>query len=122
MLVSFAYVLARAAHGRDRVSVLDWGGGLGHYAVLARAVLPEVELDWHCREVTSVARRARRSTRRSRSTTTTPASIARTTSSLASSSLQYEPDWETLLRRLAGATSGFRSSPGSPSRSSRRPS
>ena len=40
MLLSFAYVLARVAAGRDRISVLDWGGGLGHYAVLARAVLP----------------------------------------------------------------------------------
>ena len=33
MLLSFAYVLARVAAGRDRISVLDWGGGLGHYAV-----------------------------------------------------------------------------------------
>ena len=56
MLISFAYALARAAHGRERVSVLDWGGGLGHYAILARAVLPGVEYEWHCREVPSVAR------------------------------------------------------------------
>ena len=40
MLVTFAYVLALAADGRDRLSVLDWGGGFGHYQVLARSVLP----------------------------------------------------------------------------------
>ena len=107
MLVSFAYVLARAAHGRDRVSVLDWGGGLGHYAVVARAVLPEAELDWHCREVGSVARAG---------ATVNPevtfhdddTCLDRTYDLvLASSSLQYEPDWKALLRRLAGATAGL---------------
>ena len=38
MLVSFAYVVALAARGRERLSVLDWGGGLGHYEALARSV------------------------------------------------------------------------------------
>ena len=58
MLVTFAYVLALAADGRDRLSVLDWGGGLGHYQVLARSVLPRLTLDWHVQE-TPRGRRAR---------------------------------------------------------------
>src|SRR5258708_5844627 len=33
-LLAFAFVLARAAVTRDRLSVLDWGGGLGYYAVV----------------------------------------------------------------------------------------
>lgn len=107
MLVSFAYVLARAAHGRDAISVLDWGGGLGHYAVLAREVLPEVALDWHCREVPSVA--AAGATANPEATFhTDDACLGRTYDLvLASSSLQYAPDWQALLRRLAAATSGF---------------
>ena len=107
MLVSFAYVLARAAHGRDAVSVLDWGGGLGHYAVLGRAVLPEVTLDWHCREVPSVAR-AGASANPEVTFHTDDACLERTYDLVvASSSLQYEPDWQALLRRLASATSGY---------------
>ena len=39
-IVSFGYALARAAHGRHDLSVLDWGGGLGHYYVYARALMP----------------------------------------------------------------------------------
>src|SRR4051812_6621343 len=35
----FAYALLQASRGRTRVSVLDWGGGLGAYSALARAVL-----------------------------------------------------------------------------------
>jgi putative methyltransferase (TIGR04325 family) len=107
MLVSFAYVLARAAHGGERVSVLDWGGGLGHYAVLARAVMPQVELEWHCREVPSVAEAGARV---SPDVTfhTEDGCLERTYDLvLASSSLQYEPDWKTLLRRLGAVTAGL---------------
>src|SRR5262249_50083315 len=50
MLVTFAYVLALAADGRERLSVLDWGGGFGHYQVLGRSVLPRLALDWHVKE------------------------------------------------------------------------
>jgi len=107
MLVSFAYVLARAAHGRDALSVLDWGGGLGHYAVLARAVLPEVTLDWHCREVPSVAAAGARANPEVTFHTDDACLELTYDLVLASSSLQYEPDWQRLLRRLAGAASGF---------------
>ena len=106
MLVSFAYVLARAARGRERVSVLDWGGGLGHYAVLAGAVLPEVELDWHCREVPSVAR-AGAETNPGVTFHTDDACLERTYDLvLASSSLHYEQDWSRLLGRLGAAAGG----------------
>ena len=106
MLVSFAYVLARTAHGRDRLSVLDWGGGLGHYAVLARAVVPEVELDWHCREVPSVAR-AGAAVNPEVTFHVDDTCLDRTYDLvLASSSLQYERDWRTLLGRLGHAATG----------------
>jgi putative methyltransferase (TIGR04325 family) len=107
MLVSFAYVLARAAHGRDVLSVLDWGGGLGHYAVLARAVLPEVTLDWHCREMPSVASAGARVNPDVTFHTDDACLEQSYDVVLASSSLQYAPDWQALLRRLARATSGF---------------
>jgi putative methyltransferase (TIGR04325 family) len=107
MLVSFAYVLARAAQGQERVSVLDWGGGLGHYEALARAVLPGVDLDWHCREVPSVAR-AGASVSPDVTFHTDDDCLARTYDLvLASSSLQYERDWRELLRRLGAATAGL---------------
>jgi hypothetical protein len=40
--MSYAYVLALAAHKKDRISVLDWGGALGHYYLVGKAVLPEL--------------------------------------------------------------------------------
>jgi putative methyltransferase (TIGR04325 family) len=49
--ITYAYVLALAARQKTKLSLLDWGGGLGHYYLLGKAVLPEVSLDFHCREV-----------------------------------------------------------------------
>lgn len=107
MLVSFAYVLARAAHGKERLSVLDWGGGLGHYAVLARAVLPEVELDWHCREVPSVAAAGAAANPQVTFHVDDDCLDASYDLVLASGSLQYAPDWKTHLGRLGSASEGF---------------
>jgi putative methyltransferase (TIGR04325 family) len=107
MLVSFAYVLARAAHGRQRLAVLDWGGGLGHYAVLARAVLPEVELDWHCREVPTVTRAGAEANPGVTFHSDDACLDASYDLVLASGSLQYAEDWASLLGGLGRATRGF---------------
>ena len=108
------------AHGRDRLSVLDWGGGLGHYAVLARAVLPEVELD-------ALSGRALGRGARARGCPEVTfhdddACLDRTYDLvLATGSLQYARGLAgRCSRRLAAATSGLLSSRASRSRSRRR--
>jgi putative methyltransferase (TIGR04325 family) len=53
--MNYAYVLALATGGRDTVSVLDYGGSLGHYYSLARALFPRLALDFHCKEVPRTA-------------------------------------------------------------------
>lgn len=54
--ISYAYVLALVAHQKNRISVLDWGGSLGHYYLLGKAVLPEVQIDFHVKEVSLMAK------------------------------------------------------------------
>jgi len=53
--VTYGYVLALAAHQKSRLSMLDYGGGLGHYYQLGKALLPDVKLDYHCKEMPRVA-------------------------------------------------------------------
>jgi putative methyltransferase (TIGR04325 family) len=53
--ISYAYVLALAAHKKDRISVLEWGGALGHYYLVGKAVLPDVAIDYHVKEVPLMA-------------------------------------------------------------------
>jgi putative methyltransferase (TIGR04325 family) len=107
MLVSFAYVLALAARGRGGISVLDWGGGVGHYYALARSVVPGLDLDYHVKETPAVCAQGRE--------VVPPVTFhedetclgRRYDLVLASSSLQYEPDWQSLLERLGGAAEHY---------------
>ena len=56
VMMSYGYVLARAARNKERLSVLDWGGSLGHYLLYSEVLLPEVAFDYHCYEVPSLCR------------------------------------------------------------------
>jgi putative methyltransferase (TIGR04325 family) len=53
--MTYAYVLALAAHHKTRVSVLDYGGGLGHFYQIGKMLLPAVTLEFHCRELPLMA-------------------------------------------------------------------
>jgi putative methyltransferase (TIGR04325 family) len=107
MLVSFAYVLALAAHGKERVSLLDWGGGIGHYYVLARAVLPDVAIDYASKDVPKLAEYGRELFPEARFYDDESCLEQRYDIVLASASLQYSEDWQGTFARLAGATRGY---------------
>jgi putative methyltransferase (TIGR04325 family) len=57
--LTFGYVLALAAKQRQTLSILDWGGGLGHYYLISKALLPGVDIDYHCVEVRATAEAGR---------------------------------------------------------------
>lgn len=107
-LVSYAYVLAVAAHQKQRVSLLDWGGGLGHYYLLSKAVLPEVEIDYYCHDLPLLCQAGRE--------VLPPGHFMEKPEEcfglrydlvLASSSVWYEEDWRSLLDRLTAAANPY---------------
>ena len=106
-LVSYAYVLALAARTRDRISLLDWGGGIGHYLPLSRALVPGVEIDYHCKDVPVLAEHGRELFPEASFYDDDSCLQRRYDLVLASASLQYAPDWRTTLTALAGATDGL---------------
>jgi putative methyltransferase (TIGR04325 family) len=103
VVTTFGYVVARASRGVERPSLLDWGGGPGHYHVLARALLPEVELDYHSRDLPRLAALGRELL--PEATFHDDDSCLERTYDLvmASDSLQYSEDWPAMLARLAAA-------------------
>lgn len=106
--MSFAYVLSLASRSRERLSFLDWGGGLGQYAVLARSLLPSLDLDYHCRDLPLFARGGRMVLPNDSFYDSDEQAFARTYDLImASSSLQYVRDWRHQLGRLAAATAGY---------------
>lgn len=48
--MDFADVLAGAARG-GALAVLDWGGGFGEFHACARALWPDLAIDWHVRDL-----------------------------------------------------------------------
>ena len=107
-IMSFGYVLARAARGRDGLSVLDWGGGIGHYQVYARALLPEVELDYHCRELPLLTRGGRQVLPDATFHDSDESALARRYDLvLASGSLNYTRDWRDMLAKLAAVAGPY---------------
>lgn len=56
----FGYVLVLATRERDSLRVLDWGGGIGHYYLLAKALLPGVSIDYSIQDVPRLAEAGRR--------------------------------------------------------------
>lgn len=53
--ITYGYVLAVAAHNKSSISILDFGGGLGHYYKIGQALLPGVELNFCCKETPRMA-------------------------------------------------------------------
>ena len=108
MLVSYAYVLALAAHGKRRVAILDWGGGIGHYYPLSEAVLPGVEIEYHCKDVPKLAEAGRELFPDATFTDDDEVALARTYDLVvASGSLQYAEDWRSMLGRLGRAAAPY---------------
>jgi putative methyltransferase (TIGR04325 family) len=106
-IMTFAYVLAREAAGRRRMSVLDWGGGMGHYAVIARSVLPDVTFDYTVVDLPDLCRAGREVLPDVRFEAETAAWSGGTFDlTVASSALQYVEDWPSQLRTLAKVTAG----------------
>ena len=102
VVMTFAYVAARAAHD-GTLSLLDWGGGPGHYFVLARALLPEVVQDYHSRDLPGLVELGRELLPEA-TFHDDDLCLERTYDVvMASDSLQYSPDVPATLGRLASA-------------------
>ena len=108
VMMSYGYVLARAARTKDRLSILDWGGGAGHYYLYSRALLPEVKIDYHCYDVPSLCQLGRKLLPDAQFHDDDAELWNRTFDIVvSSSSLHYFEHWREVTRRLASATRAF---------------
>jgi putative methyltransferase (TIGR04325 family) len=107
-ILAFAYALLLASRNRDRVSVLDWGGGLGYFSFIARALLPDtVELDYHCKDMPVVCEYGRQALPEINFWDDDGWLTRRYDLVFASSSLQYSEAWESTLAQLAQASTDY---------------
>ncbi len=108
MVVTFGYVLALAARGKGALSILDWGGGSGHYYLLAKALLPGVELRYHVKDVPKLCALGRELLPEvTFFDEDGPVLVRRYDLVFASGALQYAEDWPALLARLGAAADPY---------------
>ena len=105
--MAYAYALLLAAKGRDTLRILDYGGGFGHFFSVGKAVLPDVALEYHCKDLPGIVAEGRR---------VNPLVVWHCDDScldenydlvILSGVLQYVPGWQALLRRVASAVRGY---------------
>lgn len=102
--MAFAYVLALAAQGRERLSILDWGSGIGHYGILSRRLLPGTEIDYIGKDLPLLCQAGRQVLPDARFIERDDeAAVAAVQLAVASGSLQCSEDWRSVVRLLAGA-------------------
>ncbi len=104
IVMSFGYVLALAARGQDSLSVLDWGGGIGHYCLFAEALLPEVQVNYHCKDLPLLAEYGAQLFPQQRFYSDESCLERSYDLVMASTSLHYTENWQELCGRLAQST------------------
>ena len=107
-VMTYGYVLARAAYDKGSISVLDWGGGLAHYYVFSRALLPNIELKYVCRDLPLMCEAGRRLLSDVVFCDDDVGLIGKSFDlTHAGTSLQYARDWRGALAVLASVTSSY---------------
>ncbi|MBP0029005.1 methyltransferase, TIGR04325 family [Roseofilum sp. Guam] len=103
--ILFAYVLSLTAQKKEEISILDWGGGLGEYYLIAQSLLPNVKINYSCAEVPILCEAGR-----SLQPDVTFYEEARDCFAheydlvFCSSALQYAQDWTTLVEKMVKST------------------
>jgi putative methyltransferase (TIGR04325 family) len=101
LAMTFGYLLARAAYGRKQISVLDWGGALGHYPLIGQALLPEIPLDITILDLPDLCAAGRELLPDVTFTTNDDECFGRRYDVvIASNSIQYVEEWRAILHRL----------------------
>jgi putative methyltransferase (TIGR04325 family) len=105
--MTYAYVLALVTHLKADLSILDWGGALGHYYQLGRSLVPDVAIDYHCKEVPAMVDAGKRLNPEVHWYTDETCLNRTYDLVMNNSSLQYMRDWPETLRRLARAANEY---------------
>jgi putative methyltransferase (TIGR04325 family) len=106
-MMSYAYAFAVSTRHKSRISMLDWGGGVGQYYLISEALVPGLKIDYHCKEVPLLAEYGRRLFPEARFYTDETCLANKYDFVLASSSLQYAENWSLMLDRLSCSTKGY---------------
>jgi len=106
-VVSFAYALTLASRNKASLSMLDWGGGIGHYYLISRAILPDLEINYTCKDVPILCEHGRELFPEVTFCSDDSFLNHRYDFVLASGSLQYATNWVETLKQICKVTNAY---------------
>jgi len=106
IMLAFGYALGLAGWSRDRVAVLDWGGGMGFLSFVASELMPHVAIEYHVKELPGIVAAGRDLVPGVRFWDDETCLAERYHLIVASNSLQYVEGWHSLLGRFGRSASG----------------
>ena len=106
-VMSFAHAVATAARSKQRLAMLDWGGALGHYSLIAKALFPDLLLDYVCKDLPMLTEQGRRLLPNVHFYSDDDCFAQRYDLVMASTSLQYVEKWREVANNLVRASDGF---------------
>lgn len=105
--ITFSYVLLFASRGKKRIRMLDWGGGIGHYYILSKTIIPDVRIDYVCKDVPVLCEYGRKLFPEAKFYDNDDYLNHTYDFSLVSGSLQYAIDWKKTLSDIKKVTDGY---------------
>jgi len=106
-MMVYAYALALAARCKRRIAMLDWGGGIGHYYLMSTTLVPDLEIEYHCRDLPILAQHGQSLFPQAHFYSDDACLTRSYDFVLASASLHYMEDWLGLLKQLQRVTAGY---------------
>jgi putative methyltransferase (TIGR04325 family) len=104
LMMSYAYALTLASIGKSSLTMLDWGGGIGHYHLITRILRSDLSVDYHCADFAIFADYGRSLFPQAHFYGNDDWKNRLYQFVLASGSLHFAEDWRDILRSLAGVT------------------
>jgi len=107
IMMTYGYVLSMASRNKSSISVLDWGGGIGHYYVISKHLIPSLNIEYHCKDVPLLSNHGKEIFPEAYFYTDETCFNRKYDFVMASTSLQYSKDWIRVLRGLANSSSDY---------------
>lgn len=108
LVMSYANVVGIAAVGREVISILDWGSGIGHYCTFTKALYPDLTVDYTGHDLPALCEAGRRLHPEQKFTESADECLSITYELvMAGSSLWYVRDWRKTAAQLSAATGRF---------------
>jgi putative methyltransferase (TIGR04325 family) len=105
--ITFGYVLAMVARNKSKLSLLDYGGSLGHYYKIATSLVSDIEFDYHCKEFPGIAAAGEALNPLVKWHTDNGCLQRSYDLVMISSSLQYMENWKEFLRKISPSVGDY---------------